>query len=239
MKKTTTLFLSTFLSLLAILSNAQTNKKPDNGEFDMNFVRAYGFSDIVSQKAPPLTDKHGLGFGVAGGYGGYYGNSDEDGMKKPFKLGWCINSQFGFGKLKTKEGYDGGKWFPYGIDIGFIGRYRFNQNIELGFHYSFLGLYSYSQYACFGAGASLRLRVSRFQFEYGREGGGLVRGAFNPKDNMQTIHSFGLLYLTKFNITGFMRYTTFNMAERGSGAKNLMHELRIGIGWFVHSYNSK
>lgn len=239
MKKTTTLFVSAFLLLLTILSNAQSEKKADNGAFDMNFARVYGFADIVNQKTPPLVTEKGLGFGVAGGIGAYYGNMDEEGMKAKFKLGWCLNGQIGYGKLKTYQGYSGGHWLPYGVDCGFIGRYRFNQNIELGFHYSFLGLYSYSQYACFGAGASLRFRVSRFQFEYGREGGGLVRGAFNPKDNMQTIHSFGLLYLTKFNITGFMRYTTFNMAERGSGAQNLMHELRIGIGWFVHSYNSK
>ena len=203
----------------------------------MNFIRANGFSDIVSMKAPPLTNEKGLGFGVAGGVGAYYGAMDEDGMKAKFKLGWCINSQLGYGKLKTVEGYDGGKWFPYGVDIGFIGRYRMNQNVEFGFHYSFLGLYSYSQYAFFGAGASLRMRLWRFQLEYGREGDGIIRGAFVPKYDSRTLHSFGLTYLTKFNITGFMRYTTLNTVQRGESGKNMMREFRIGIGWFVHSYS--
>ncbi|MFM2017442.1 MAG: hypothetical protein RL007_1098 [Bacteroidota bacterium] len=222
--------------LLLVLASPELKAQNNGIPIGMNFTRGFLFCDFAKLESDTHLSKKGIAPGFGFELGRYYGGDDPALDKEFFRLGWYLSAQIGWGRMKSPDYPEqkGSRWIPLNLDMGFVSRLRFGDNVEAGAHYGFLGLYGYSTVALFGSSCSARLRLWNFQMEYGREGDGIFRGCFVPRFKTHPIHHFTFIFLNKTHFSAGVKYTIFNRSTKGETPNPyLMKEFRIMIGIFI------
>ncbi len=215
-----------------IESTAQLSEIP----VGINFTRGTLFCDFAKLENDTHISEKGFAPGFGFELGRYYGGDDPSLNNEFFRLGWYLSTQIGLGRMKDPTIPDdkGSRWIPLNLDMGFVSRLRFGDNVEVGAHYGFLGIYGYSTIALFGSSCSARLRLWNAQLEYGREGTGIFTGCFVPKFNTHPVHHFSFIFLNKTHVSAGLRYTTFDRSTKGATPNPyIMKEIRIMFGIFI------
>lgn len=228
--------MKTRLTLLSFLLSLSLFAQLSDFPVGLNFTRATLFCDFAKLESDSDLSKKGKAPGFNLEIGQYYGGDDPAYDENFFRLGWFFSSQLGYGRMKDPDypAERGSNWFPFTLDCGFVGKFRFSENIEAGWHYSFLGIYGHSTVALFGSACSARLRLWNAQVEYAREGDGVFRGCFVPRFNTHPIQSVSLIFLNKTHISAGVRYTTFDRSTKGETQNPyIMKEFRVFAGIFI------
>ncbi len=147
-----------------------------------------------------------------------------DSEKEPATLGWSLNCVMGY-NFKEKQ------IRPYVFNTGFWGAYMFNDNLELGLQWCFLGVYGYQDRAHFGSHISPAIRIQKLQIMLGRSGAGAIIGCFKPRFNDYPQHYIEASYFVYEGLTLGGRYTAYRWGVSDTREIRIFVAMNMGMSF--------